>query len=59
MVLILDGNSEHVSQVKRKNRSFLRRKKPIYDCSRSNEVPEMDEIIEIAPYVRTYVCVTI
>ena len=37
----------------KENRSF-RRKNPICDCSRSNEMPSTDQITEVAPYVRTY-----
>ena len=58
MVLILDGNSEHNAHAFKKNRSF-RIKNPICDYSRSDKIPETDQITEIAPYVRTYVLVTI
>ena len=37
MVLLLDGNPEHL----------------IYDCSRSNQIPQTDQITEIVAYVRT------
>ena len=33
-------------------------KNPICGCSRSNQMPITDQITEIAPYVRTYFCVT-
>ena len=52
MVLILDGNTEHVAQAWRKIVLFGE-KNPICDCPRSNW------ITEFALYVRTYIYVTI
>ena len=56
MVLILDGNLLHVAHAWRKIGIFGY---PIYDCSRINEKPYTGQITEIAPYVRTYLWVTI
>ena len=47
MVLILDGNSEHVAHAREK-------KIQICDCSRSTQMPSTDQIKDIDPYVRTY-----
>ena len=46
MVLILDGNSEHVANAYRK-------KYKICDCSRSIQMPQTEEIKEIASDART------
>ena len=56
MELTLDSNSEHVAQ---ENRSFRRKKNPIFDCYRFNQMPYINQITEIAPYVLTYFYVTI
>ena len=45
MVIILDGNSEHVAHAW---------KNQIYDCYRSNQIPLADQITEVSPYLRTY-----
>ena len=46
MVIILDGNSEHVAHAWRKSHSG--------DCSRSNQPSLTDQKTEIDPYMRTY-----
>ena len=56
MVLIPDGNSEYGAYAKR--RIIREKNNPISDCSRSNQMPYTDQIIEIAPYLRTYFWVT-
>ena len=38
---------------------FSDKKYPICDCYRTNQKPYSGQITEIAPYVRTYLCVTI
>ena len=48
MVPILEGNSYHLAQVRRKIGLF-EEKSPIYDCSRSSKIPQTDKITEIAP----------
>ena len=58
MILILNGNSEHVAHTCRENRSLQREKKAICDCSRSKQMPITDQITETAPYLRTYFWVT-
>ena len=57
MVHILDGNSEYVAHAK-ENKSFGE-KSLICDCSRSNQMTETNQMIEIAPYVWTYFLATI
>ena len=44
MVLIIDGFSEHVAHAKKKWR-----KNPICGFSRSNQMPQTDQITKIAP----------
>ena len=51
MVLILDGNSEHVGHARR-TVCLFGDKNSIRDCSRSNQMPETDQITDIAPYAR-------
>ena len=58
MVLILDGNSEHVAHAWR-IMVFSEKKKTICDYSRSKQMPKTEQITEIAPHVRTYLWVTI
>ena len=41
--MILDGSSEHVAPA-------------FCDCTRSNQIPNKDQIREIAPEVRTHFC---
>ena len=48
VVLIVDGNSEHVAHARRKI-DLSREKKTICDCSRSDQMPKTDQITEIAP----------
>ena len=36
---ILDGNSEHVAHAKGKKFFFSKENNPIFDCSRSNQMP--------------------
>ena len=43
----------------KENRSFSKKKYLICDCSRSNQIPETDQITEISPYVHTYFWVAI
>ena len=43
MVLIVDGNSEHVAYVWKKKGVFLNKFQK-YDCSRSKRLPETDQI---------------
>ena len=38
---------------------FSEKKYPICDSSRSNQMSEIYETTDIAPYVRTFICVTI
>ena len=49
----LDGNSEHVAHPYRKiglsGEQILKS-----NCSLSKQMPDIDEITEIAPYLRTY-----
>ena len=52
MVLILDGNSEHVARVEQW--SLFEEEKHVCEFSRSKQVPYTDQIIEIALHVRTY-----
>ena len=47
MVLILDGISEYVKHAGRKISIFLG------VCSRSNQMPQPEQVTEITPYVRT------
>ena len=53
MVLILDGNSEHVAQASRKISLFGRDRLVCYS-SKSNQMPYADKITEFAPYVGMY-----
>ena len=53
IVLILDGNSEHVAHAWRKIGIFGK-KNMICDGSRSKQMPYTDQITKIAPYARTY-----
>ena len=59
MVLILDGNSERVGHALRKIGLFGEKKSDLWLHSRSNQMPETDQITDIAPYVLTYFWVTI
>ena len=43
MVLILDGNREHVAHASRKI-CHIGEKNPTYDCSRSNQMPYTDQM---------------
>ena len=52
MVLILDGNSEHVAHAWRKIGSFEKKKKKI--CHRSYQMPWLVQLTKISPYVRTH-----
>ena len=51
-VLILIGNSEYEKEGRKIG--LFWGKYPSYGSSRSNQMPEPDEITEITPYVRTY-----
>ena len=53
LALILDGNLEHVAQARRIIGLFVG-KNPICDCSRSDRIPQTEQITEIVPYVRVY-----
>ena len=53
VVLILDGNSEHVAHVCEKIGLFGE-KNLICACSKSNQMPYTDQITEIASSVHTY-----
>ena len=53
IVLLLYGNLEQVTYAWRKIGLFWF-KKSICDCSRSNQMPERDQITEITPYGRSY-----
>ena len=54
IVLILDGNSdEHVAHVCRKIGLFGEKNR-ICSCSRSNQMPQKNQITEIAPHARIY-----
>ena len=53
-IFILDGNSEHVAHAKGNFFFYRRKTNPIFDCSRSNQMPYTDQIIEIVPHVRTF-----
>ena len=59
MVVILDGNSEHVAPSWRKTDHFWDKENPICDCSRSNQLPSTGQITETSPYVRTHFRVAI
>ena len=52
MVLILDGNQDHVTHVLRK--VSLSKKYQICDCPRSTQMPETDKITEITPHERIF-----
>ena len=58
LVLILDGTSLHVAHTWWKIGLFGWTY-PVCDCSQTNQTPYTGRIIEIAPYVRTYLWVTI
>ena len=58
MAHILDGNSEHVAHAWRTT-VISENKYPIYDCSRSNQMPYTDHITKVAICVRTPSWVTI
>ena len=58
MVLILDGNSEHVGYAQGK-KIFADKKNPICGCSRSNQMPLTDWISEIPSPMRNMYWVTI
>ena len=44
MVLILDGNTEHVAYTWKKAGLFGKKTKLTYDCSRSNQMAWTDQI---------------
>ena len=58
MVLILNGDSEHVAHTWRKV-VFSGEKNSVCDSSRIDQMPLTDHIKDIAPYVRTPFWVTI
>ena len=57
MVLISDGNSKQV-RLHEKQLVFSERKKTIFDCSRSDQIPYTDQITDIVPYALIYFWVT-
>ena len=59
IVLILEGNSEHVAHAWRKICLIGFLKNPICDCSQSNQMHQTDQITDFAPHVRNYFLVTI
>ena len=53
---LLDGYSEHAAHARRKKGLFEEKNYQIYDCSRNNQMTLTDQITEIGPNVRTYLC---
>ena len=56
MVLILDGNSEHVSHVWRNIKSLFGEKNPNFDSSWTNQMPLTDQITKYFLFSCFYSC---